>query len=149
MKIALGCDHGGIVLKDSILKTLDERNIEVVDYGTDSADSVDYPIYAEKVAMAVQSGECELGILLCGTGIGMSIAANKFKGIRAAAVSDIFAAKATREHNDSNVLALGGRLVSPEFASSILAAWLDASFAGGRHLKRVDMVRQIEDTNFK
>lgn len=149
MKIALGCDHGGIVLKDSVLKTLDERNIEVVDYGTDSADSVDYPIYAEKVAMAVQSGECELGILLCGTGIGMSIAANKFKGIRAAAVSDIFAAKATREHNDSNVLALGGRLVSPEFASSILAAWLDASFAGGRHLKRVDMVRQIEDTNFK
>lgn len=111
--IALGCDHGGYELKQEIKKYLDEKGIEYKDYGCDSLDSVDYPVYAKKVAHAILDGECEKGILICGTGIGISITANKFKGIRAAVCTDCFTAEATRLHNDANILALGGRVVGP------------------------------------
>lgn len=149
MKVALGCDHGGIVLKDSVKETLLKHGCEIVDFGTDSSESVDYPLYAEKVAKAVANKECELGVLLCGTGIGMAIAANKVKGIRAAVVSDLFSAKATREHNNANVLCMGGRVVSAEFASMLLTAWLEAEYQGGRHQRRIDQITQIENEFFK
>lgn len=149
MKVAIGCDHGGYILKESVVNTLNSFGAEITDFGTDSTDSVDYPIYAQKVAEAVASGECECGVLLCGTGIGMSIAANKVKGIRAAVVSDLFAAKATKEHNNSNIIALGGRLVSPEYAGMILKEWLNAKYQGGRHQNRLDLVAHLEDKYFK
>lgn len=111
--IALGCDHGGFELKQEIKKHLDEQKIPYIDYGCDSLESTDYPIYAKRVAKAILSGECDKGILICGTGIGISITANKFKGIRAALCSDCFSAEATRLHNDANILAMGGRVVGP------------------------------------
>ena len=114
--IALGCDHGGFELKQEIKKYLDQQNIEYIDYGCDSQEAVDYPVYAKKVARAIQNGECEKGILICGTGIGISITANKFKGIRAALCTDCFSAEATRLHNDANVLAMGGRVVGAGLA---------------------------------
>jgi ribose 5-phosphate isomerase B len=149
MKVAIGCDHGGWVLKETVINTLKELGAEVVDFGTNSCESVDYPEFARAVATAVSSGECGLGVLLCGTGIGMSIAANKFKGVRAAVVSDLFSAKATKEHNAANVIALGGRIISPEFAAMIIREWYTAEFQGGRHQKRLEMLKKIEDENFK
>lgn len=140
--IALGCDHGGYELKQEIKKHLDEQNVSYIDYGCDSLESTDYPIYAKKVARAIQSGECDKGILICGTGIGISITANKFKGIRAALCSDCFSAEATRLHNDANILAMGGRVVGPGHALKIVDTFLNTSFSGDeRHMRRI---RQIE-----
>jgi ribose 5-phosphate isomerase B len=149
MKIAIGCDHGGFVLKPAALAAVERQGAEAVDFGTYDESSCDYPVFALKVAETVASGEAELGILLCGTGIGISIAANKVKGIRAACVTNPFMAAATREHNNANIIALGGRVVSPEQAGEILDAFLSASFQGGRHQRRVDLISEIEDKYFK
>lgn len=139
--IAVGCDHGGFALKQEILAHLQERGLEYKDYGTYSEASCDYPVYGKAVAHAVASGECERGILICGTGIGISIAANKVKGIRAAVCSDCFTAQATREHNDANILALGGRVVGPGLALKIVDTFLDTPFSQGeRHIRRIQMI---------
>lgn len=139
--IALGCVHGGYELKQEIIKHLQEREIEFKDYGCDSLESVDYPVYAKKVANVVASGECEKGILICGTGIGISIAANKVKGIRAALCTDCFMAEATRLHNDANILALGGRVVGPGLALKIVDTFLDTEFSNDeRHIRRIGMI---------
>lgn len=145
MKVAVGCDHGGFVLKDAVISTLEELGAQVVDMGTYSTESVDYPIYGKKVADAVANGECDLGVVMCGTGIGISIAANKVKGIRAAVVTDEFMAEMTRRHNNANIIALGGRVITPEKAKSLVKAWYTAEFEGGRHQKRIDMITQIEN----
>ena len=144
MKLAIGADHGGFSLKEVLKKHLEEQGYEVEDFGTYDTASCNYPVYAEKVARAVAENRAQLGILVCGTGIGMSIAANKIKGIRAAAVSDCFTAQATREHNDSNVLCLGERTVGPGLAMRIVDTWLNAAFLGGRHQTRVDMISALE-----
>ncbi|RXT08684.1 ribose 5-phosphate isomerase B [Ammoniphilus sp. CFH 90114] len=144
MKIALGADHGGFQLKEEIKKLLQSMNMEVVDVGCDCEQSVDYPDYALPVADKVAGGECDRGILICGTGIGMSIAANKIKGIRCALVHDLFSAKATREHNDSNVLAMGARVIGPGVAQEIVKIWLETEFTGGRHSQRLDKIADIE-----
>lgn len=120
MKVAVGCDHGGFVLKDAVIGTLEELGAQVVDFGTYSTESVDYPVYGKKVADAVASGECDLGVVMCGTGIGISIAANKVKGIRAAVVTNEFMAEMTRRHNNANVIALGGRVITPEEAKVLV-----------------------------
>ena len=139
--IALGCDHGGYELKQEIKKYLDEKGIEYKDYGCDSLDSVDYPVYAKKVAHAVADGECERGILICGTGIGISITANKIKGIRAALCSDTFSAHATREHNDANILAMGARVVGEGLALDIVDTFLETEFSNDeRHIRRINMI---------
>ena len=141
--IALGCDHGGYELKQEIIKYLEENNIEYKDFGCDSTDSTDYPIYARMVGKAIQTGECEKGILICGTGIGISIAANKMKGIRAALCTDCFCAEATREHNDANILALGGRVVGPGLAVKIVDTFLNTEFSHAeRHQKRIDLIEE-------
>lgn len=145
MKVAVGCDHGGFVLKDAVICTLEELGAQVVDMGTYSTESVDYPVYGKKVADAVAKGECDLGVVMCGTGIGISIAANKVKGIRAAVVTDEFMAEMTRRHNNANIIALGGRVITPEKAKSLVKAWYTAEFEGGRHQKRIDMITQIEN----
>lgn len=145
MKLALGADHGGYFLKELLKQHLQEQGYEIEDFGTYDTASCNYPVYAEKVARAVADGQAELGILICGTGIGMSIAANKIKGIRAAAVSDCFAAQATREHNNSNILCLGERIVGPGLAMRIADTWLNAAFQGGRHQTRVDMISALEE----
>ena len=116
-----------------------------MDMGTYSTESVDYPVYGKKVADAVAKGECDLGVVMCGTGIGISIAANKVKGIRAAVVTDEFMAEMTRRHNNANIIALGGRVITPEKAKSLVKAWYTAEFEGGRHQKRIDMITQIEN----
>ncbi|PDF95491.1 ribose 5-phosphate isomerase B [Listeria monocytogenes] len=144
MKLTIGCDHGGRRLKDAIVKHLREKDIEVVDIGTYTDESVDFPSYAEEVANQVVSGQSELGILCCGTGIGMSIAANKVDGIRAAVVSDTFSARATREHNNSNVLCLGERVIGEALALLLVDTWLEASFAGDRHKRRLDKITELE-----
>ena len=149
MKIAIGCDHGGFHLKEKIKEYLLAREIEVKDKGTYSEERVDFPLYAEKVAEAVTGKEADLGILCCGTGIGMSIAANKVKGIRAAVVGDCFSAKATREHNDSNILCLGERVTEEALALKILDEWLNAEFEGDRHIERLNQLADIENKNFK
>lgn len=139
--IALGCDHGGFELKQEIIRHLEERGIEYKDFGCDSLESVDYPVYAKKVAKAVASGECEKGILICGTGIGISIAANKVKGIRAALCTDCFMAEATRLHNNANILALGGRVVGTGLALKITDTFLDTEFSNDeRHIRRIGMI---------
>ena len=141
--IALGCDHGGYELKQEIKKYLDAKGIEYKDFGCDSTAAVDYPVYAKKVAKAIQSGECEKGILICGTGIGISITANKFKGIRAALCTDCFCAEATRLHNDANVLALGGRVVGPGLAVKIVETFLNTPFSGDeRHARRIAQIEE-------
>ena len=142
--IALGSDHGGFELKEEIKKHLTERGVPFTDYGTDSKKSCDYPVYAEKVAKAVVSGEAEKGILCCGTGIGMSMAANKVRGIRCAVCGDCFSAEMTRRHNDANVLALGGRVTGPGLAMKIVDLFLDTPFEGDRHARRVEMVMALE-----
>jgi len=138
--IALGCDHGGYALMQSVKAHLDELGLEYKDFGTYSTDSCDYPVYAKAAANAVASGECEKGILICGTGIGISIAANKVKGIRAALCSDCFSAEMTRRHNDANMLAMGARVLGEGLALKIVDIFLRTEFDGGRHARRVDMI---------
>jgi ribose 5-phosphate isomerase B len=141
--IGLGCDHGGLELKNEVIKYLESQGIEYKDFGTKTSDSVDYPTYAKLVANAVASGECDKGILICGTGIGISIAANKVKGIRCALCHDVFSAKATREHNDSNILAMGGRVIGPGPAIEVVKAWLGTDFSGDeRHIRRINMIEE-------
>lgn len=141
--IAIGSDHGGWALKQEVMKHLDARGLEYKDYGTYSEDSCDYPVYGKAVAHAVADGECEKGIIICGTGIGISITANKIKGIRAALCSDCFSAEMTRLHNDANILAMGARVVGPGLALKIVDTFLDTPFSGDeRHIRRIN---QIED----
>lgn len=141
--IGLGCDHGGLELKNEVIKYLVSQGIEYKDFGTKTSESVDYPKYAKLVANAVASGECEKGILICGTGIGISIAANKVKGVRCALCHDVFSAKATREHNDSNILAMGGRVIGPGLATEVVKAWLGTEFSGDeRHIRRIKMIEE-------
>ncbi|MCQ2455246.1 MAG: ribose 5-phosphate isomerase B [Clostridia bacterium] len=147
MKIAIGCDHGGLEHKNAVAEHLRERGFEVDDFGIYEQKPVDYPDIAVKVTSAVTSGNDELGILICGTGIGMSIAANKVKGIRAAACSEHFSAKYTRMHNNSNVLCLGGRVIGVGTAVELADLFVDTSFEGGRHQRRIDKITEIE--NFK
>ena len=145
MKIALACDHGGYDLKMDIIKHLEERKIEVMDLGTNNGtDSVDYPKYGEAAATAVANGEADYGIVVCGTGIGISLAANKVPGIRCAVVSDTFSARMTKAHNNANMLAMGGRVVGKGLALDIVDAFLDTEFEGGRHQRRVDMLMDVE-----
>lgn len=144
--IAVGSDHAGFEIKQVIMKHLEERNIEYKDYGTYSADSCDYAVYAEKTARAVVGGECELGLLFCGTGVGISIAANKVKGIRACCCSDLFSAEMTRMHNNANMLCLGGRVLTPEKAIEIVDIFLDTPFSGEeRHQRRIDQITDLEN----
>ncbi len=143
--LAIGCDHGGFVLKKEILEYFDKNNIQYKDFGCYTTDSVDYPDIAEVVCNSVVNGECEKGILVCGTGIGMSIAANKVKGIRAALLSDTFSARMTAAHNDSNVIALGGRVIGTELAIEIINAYLSTEFQGGRHKNRIDKIKILEN----
>ncbi len=141
--IALGCDQAGYDLKQEVIKYLEEKKIPYKDYGCYSTDPVDYPIYARKVGKAIQDGECEKGILICGTGIGISIAANKMKGIRAALCTDCFCAEATRQHNDANILAMGGRVVGPGLAVKIVDTFLNTEFSHAeRHQRRIDMIEE-------
>ncbi len=144
MKIALACDHGGLNLKNAIKKHLEEGNYEVVDFGTHSAESVDYPDYAKKAALAVANGEAECGILVCGTGIGIGISANKVKGIRCATVGDTFSARMTKAHNNANMIALGERVTGLGLGLDIVDAYLNSEFEGGRHQKRIDKMMEIE-----
>lgn len=149
MKIGIGSDHGGFKLKEKIKKYLQEENIEFIDYGTHSEESVDYPELGRKVAEAVTNKECDRGIVCCGTGIGISISANKVKGIRCALCSDVFSAKMTRQHNDSNVLALGERVIGEGLAMEIVDAWIKTEFEGGRHQRRVEKITEIENDYMK
>ena len=143
--IAIGSDHGGYLLKEEIKKHLKEKGYEFKDFGTDSTASCDYPVYAEKVCRAVQSGECEKGILICGTGIGMSMCANKCKGIRAAVCGDHFSAEFTRKHNNANVLCLGARVIGAGVSMQLVDIFLTTEYEGGRHEKRVEMMMQLEN----
>ena len=145
MKIAIGCDHGGFELKNEIIKYLESENYEVKDFGTYSTDSCDYPDIAQPVAEAVAAKEFDFGILICGTGIGIGIAANKVPGIRAALCSDTFSAHATREHNDANILTMGQRVVGPGLAIDIVKTFLNSEYQGGRHQKRIDKITEIEE----
>ncbi len=139
--IALGCDHGGYSLMQEVKAHLEERGLEYKDFGCYSEESVDYPIYGKKAAEAVASGECERGIIICGTGIGISMAANKVKGVRAALCHDCFSAAATREHNDANMLAMGARVIGPGLALKIVDIFLDTEFSGDeRHVRRIAMI---------
>ena len=144
MKIAMAADHGGYELKNRIRAHLEEAGYVCRDFGTDSAASVDYPDYAHPLCEAVAAGECELGILVCGTGIGMSMAANKHRGIRAACCSDTYSARLTREHNDANVLCLGGRVVGEGLALDMVDLFVTTPFAGGRHQARVDKLNALD-----
>lgn len=143
--IALGSDHAGLPLKREIMTLLDSMNLEYKDFGTQTEDSCDYAVFAQRAANAVASGECERGILCCGTGIGISIAANKVKGIRCVACSDCFSAKMSRMHNDANMLAMGARVVGAELGKMIAQIWLTADFEGGRHQRRIDQIAAIEN----
>ena len=141
--IALGCDHGGYELKQEIIGYLKSNKIEYKDFGCDSTEAVDYPLYARKVANSIVSGECETGILICGTGIGISISANKVKGIRAALCHDCFSAEATRLHNNANILAMGARVVGPGLALKIVDTFLNTPFSNEeRHIRRIDMIEE-------
>ena len=147
MKVAIGNDHTAVEMKNHILKYLEAKGYTMVNYGTDTSESADYPLYGKKVAEAVASGECELGILICGTGIGISLAANKVKGIRAAVCSEAYSAELTRRHNNANIIAFGARVVGIATAETIVDAFLGAEFEGGRHARRVDMITAIEEGN--
>lgn len=144
LKIAIGSDHGGFKLKEEIKKLLEEKNYVFKDFGTFSQDSVDYPDIALEVARAVRDGSFDRAILICGTGIGIGIAANKVEGIRAALCHDTFSARAAREHNDSNILTMGERVIGPGLAKDIVSIWLETEFAGGRHARRVQLIADIE-----
>ncbi len=144
LSVALGADHAGWELKEALKSWLMEAGYQVLDFGTHSPDSVDYPDYAQQVGEAVAVGKVDRGVLVCGTGIGMAMAANKVPGVRAALCVDTFTSRMSREHNDANVLALGGRLTDAEMGRSILKAWLETEFAGGRHGRRVDKITDLE-----
>ncbi|KRN99034.1 ribose 5-phosphate isomerase B [Companilactobacillus kimchiensis] len=148
-KIAIGSDHVGYELKPTIIEYLKELGYEVKDFGTDSTKRTDYPIYGKKVGEVVASGEYDLGIVICGTGVGISLAANKVPGIRAVVCSEPYSAQLSRMHNNTNILAFGSRVVGPELAKMIVKTWLDASFIGGRHERRVDELGAIEDRDDK
>lgn len=145
MKIAMGNDHTAISMKEAVKAHLETRGIEVSDLGTNSTESCDYPVYGEKVGRAVAAGEADLGIVICGTGVGISLAANKVKGIRACVCSEPYTAKLSRMHNNSNVLAFGARVIGEEMAKMIVDSWLDAEYEGGRHQRRVNMLMEIEN----
>ena len=143
--IALACDHAALQLKEEIKKHLEQKGLQYKDFGTFTADSCDYPDFAYPVAKSVADGECDRGILVCGTGIGMSICANKVKGVRCALCGDCFSAEATRRHNDANILAMGARVIGTGLALKIVDAFLDTPFEGGRHQRRIDKITQIEN----
>ncbi len=146
MKIAIGCDHGALALKNTVVSHLQKQGHEVVDFGTHTPDSCDYPEFAAAAAKAVAAGECEKGIVLCTTGIGVSITANKIKGIRCALLSDVMSARMTREHNDTNVMAIGAGVVGQMLALEIVDTWLGTAFSGeARHQRRIDKVMALED----
>ena len=143
--IAIGCDHGGLNIKNAVIEYMKENGIEYKDFGCYTTESVDYPVYAYQVAKTVADGEAELGIICCGTGIGVSMAANKVKGIRAAVCTDEFCAEMTRRHNNANIMCMGGRVIDEEKAVKLASIFLNTPFDGGRHEKRVDMITQIEN----
>jgi ribose 5-phosphate isomerase B len=145
MNIAIGCDHAGFGLKEDILKLLKDLNFEINDYGTHSTESVDYPDFGVKVSELVSSGKAEKGILICGTGIGMSMVANKFPNIRASLCNDLFSAKMSRLHNDANILVIGGRVVGKDLAAEIVKTWLTTPFEGDRHLRRINNIKILEE----
>lgn len=149
MKVAIGSDHAGFELKEEIKKVLEEKGCTIIDVGTGSLASVDYPDFGVKAALLVARGEVDRGVLVCGTGIGMSIVANKVKGVRASLVSDLYTAIQSRKHLDANVLVLGGRVIGRDLAAEITRAWLDTPFEGGRHLKRIEKIDQFEKDNLK
>jgi len=144
-KIAIGCDHAGFGLKEDILGLLRGLNADVVDCGTKSTESVDYPDFGAKVSELVSSGEVEKGILICGTGLGMSMVANKYPNVRAALCNDLFSAKMSRMHNDANILVLGGRVIGKDLAAEIVKVWMTTPFEGERHLKRLNKIKKIEE----
>lgn len=146
MRIGIGNDHVAIELKNTIKEHLEQQGYEVVDFGTNSPERFDYPISGYKVGKAVASGDVDLGVLICGTGVGISLAANKVHGIRACVCSDPYSAKLSREHNNTNIIAFGARVVGPELAKMIVDEWLGATFQGGRHQRRIDMLAEIEET---
>lgn len=145
MTVAIGCDHAGLELKKEILSILRELNIEFIDYGTDNQQSVDYPDFGEKVSQTVSKGKTERGILICGTGIGMSMVANKFPRVRAALCNNLFTAKMSRLHNDANILVLGGRIIGKDLAKEIVKVWLNTPFEGERHCLRLNKITKIEE----
>ena len=144
MKIVLATDHSAVNMKKEILAHLEEKGYQVIDIGTNSPESCDYPVFGERAGKMVASGEADLGILICGTGVGISLAANKVKGVRACVCSEPYSAKLSRMHNDTNILAFGARVVGTELAKMIVDEWLAAEFEGGRHKRRVDMIMEIE-----
>lgn len=144
MKVAIASDHGGMNIREEIKKLMDELGIQYEDFGCECDTSVDYPDFALPVAKKVASGEFDRGILICGTGIGMSIAANKVKGIRCALIHDVFSAKMTRQHNDSNIMAMGERVIGPGLAREVALAWLTSDFEGGRHANRIEKITAYE-----
>ena len=144
-KLVIGCDHAAVELKNQVIEHLKQRGFAVEDVGTYTADSCDYPVYAHKLCRKIQNGEFEMGILICGTGVGMSMAANKHKGIRAACCSDTFSARLTRLHNNANVLCFGARVVGMGLAFDLVDAFVDAEFEGGKHARRVDLITAIEN----
>lgn len=145
MKIGVGCDHAGLELKNEIVSILSGLGIGYIDYGTNSPESVDYPDFGEKVSEAVSSGRIDRGILICGTGIGMSIVANKFPRVRASLCNDLFTAKMSRLHNDANILVLGGRIIGKDLAKEIVRTWIGTPFEGERHCMRLKKITQIEE----
>ncbi len=147
MKIAIGCDHGGFELKESLLKYLNNKNYEVSDFGCYSSDSVDYPLIGASVAKSVANNENEKAILICSTGIGISIAANKVKGVRAALCSDLYSAEMTRRHNNSNIICLGAQVTSDFLAKKLVDIFLTTEFEGDRHQRRIDLISKIEKDN--
>jgi ribose 5-phosphate isomerase B len=148
-KIVIGADHAGFRLKEFVKKILQEKGFEVIDVGTYSEERCHYPEYAKKVASMVSRGEVKRGILICGSGIGMSIVANKFKGVRAALCHNIYSAKFSRLHNNSNILCLGGRVTGEDLTREIVETWLNTPFEGGRHQERLNIIAEIEEENFK
>jgi ribose 5-phosphate isomerase B len=149
MQIGLACDHGGFELKEELKTFLKSLGVEPIDMGTFNEDSVDYPDFGVLVAEKVSRGELEKGILICGTGIGMSIVANKFPRIRAALANDLYSSRCSREHNDANILIIGGRIVGKELAKEIVKVWLETPFAGGRHRRRLEKIEALEKEKFK
>lgn len=147
MRIGIGNDHSAVEMKQEVMKFLQDLGYEVVNYGTDSTISCNYPVYGEKVARAVVAKEVDLGILICGTGVGISLAANKVKGIRAVVCSEPYSARLSRQHNNTNILAFGARVIGIELAKMIIEEWLNAEFEGGRHQERVNMIMDIENKN--
>lgn len=147
MAIALACDHSALEMKQLVKTILDEMGLAYRDFGTDTTESCDYPVFAARAAKAVASGECDRGIVICGTGIGVSVTANKVKGVRCALCSEPYSAKLTRMHNDSNMLAFGARVIGPELARMIVETWLTTPFEGGRHQRRIDLITAVEEGN--